>query len=240
MTDVTVNLIDGVWSRKFGSDVGQMVPLAQFIMETAKRSKVTLGVWSLGLLYLLKLQPKDACFEKESFMDFARCGRRMFMASLIAASKFTQDKNYKNRTWASIMGVSVEEVNCIELTFLKLVDYQLLVPETIFLRWEEFLKNQIRTHRSKTEPIATKTEQKPSHPHRFSPYQVRTSPPPIRNHKHLEKHTQRHENKVFAEKSKSQCSLSYLLNSPPKEIHFSPEISNTRATALHNNVYLTP
>ncbi|KAK9729192.1 PHO85 cyclin-5 [Basidiobolus ranarum] len=245
LTDVTVNLVNGVWSKKFGSEVDQVVPLAKFILETVKRSKVTLGVWSLGLLYLLRLNPKGACFEKPSFMDFARCGRRMFMASLMVASKFTQDKNYKNRTWANIMGVSVAEVNCIEMTFLKLIDYQLLIPESIFNRWETFLKNQISSHRPKVGSFEIKSTQKPAQCPRYSPYKVKSFSARCKSPVHGSMVDRQHENRSLVEKRKTQCSLSFLLNSPPKESLSSPEIPNTLNMIPHphphpNNGYLTP
>lgn len=55
------------------------------------------------------------------------CGRRMFLAAVISASKFLQDRNYSNRAWAKISGLPVGEVNLNERAFLKLVRYRLYV-----------------------------------------------------------------------------------------------------------------
>ncbi|CAJ0924033.1 3075_t:CDS:2 [Entrophospora sp. SA101] len=44
-------------------------------------------------------------------IDPATCGRRMFLASLIIASKYLQDKNYSNTAWSKICGLQVEEIN---------------------------------------------------------------------------------------------------------------------------------
>ncbi|CAJ0829500.1 3967_t:CDS:2 [Entrophospora sp. SA101] len=38
-------------------------------------------------------------------IDPATCGRRMFLASLIIASKYLQDKNYSNTAWSKICGL---------------------------------------------------------------------------------------------------------------------------------------
>ncbi|CAJ0889916.1 13790_t:CDS:2 [Entrophospora sp. SA101] len=38
----------------------------------------------------------------ESLVDSATCGRRMFLASLIVASKYLQDNNYSNNAWSKI------------------------------------------------------------------------------------------------------------------------------------------
>lgn len=55
------------------------------------------------------------------------CGRRMFLASLICASKFLQDRNYSNKAWAKISGLGIVEINSNERAFLRLVGYQLFV-----------------------------------------------------------------------------------------------------------------
>ncbi|KAI7848972.1 hypothetical protein BDC45DRAFT_402144, partial [Circinella umbellata] len=53
------------------------------------------------------------------------CPRRMFLASLIVASKYVQDKTYRNSAWASIARIHVHQVNMAERIFLELCDYQL-------------------------------------------------------------------------------------------------------------------
>ncbi|CAG8572727.1 5967_t:CDS:2, partial [Racocetra fulgida] len=76
--------------------------------------------------------------------DPATCGRRMFLASLIIASKYLQDRNYSNRAWAKISGLSVHEVNANEVCFLKLIDYNLFITEDVFKRWSSLLLTHIQ------------------------------------------------------------------------------------------------
>lgn len=67
------------------------------------------------------------------------CGRRMFLASLIAASKFLQDRNYSNRAWAKISGLPIASINANERVFLGLIDFQLHVGAREFAKWTERL-----------------------------------------------------------------------------------------------------
>ncbi|KAF9913581.1 hypothetical protein BX616_009855 [Lobosporangium transversale] len=67
------------------------------------------------------------------------CGRRTFLASLMVASKYLQDRNYSNKAWAKISGLSVKEINANELIFLKLIDYSLFVSHDTFMRWTALL-----------------------------------------------------------------------------------------------------
>ncbi|BGP32168.1 PHO85 cyclin-5 [Rhodotorula toruloides] len=67
------------------------------------------------------------------------CGRRMFLASLICASKYLQDRNYSNRAWAKISGLDVREINANERAYLKVTGFGLHLPAEEFQRWTERL-----------------------------------------------------------------------------------------------------
>ncbi|KAF9162396.1 hypothetical protein DFQ26_003575 [Actinomortierella ambigua] len=79
-------------------------------------------------------QPQQSCTNKILY-----CGRRTFLAALMVASKYLQDRNYSNKAWAKISGLSIKEINANELVFLKLVDYSLFVSHETFMRWTALL-----------------------------------------------------------------------------------------------------
>ncbi len=54
-----------------------------------------------------------------------QCGRRMFLAALILASKWLQDRNYSARAWSKISGLQVSEINDNERAFLAAVNWKL-------------------------------------------------------------------------------------------------------------------
>ena len=68
-----------------------------------------------------------------------QCGRRMFLAALILASKYLQDRNYSARAWSKISGLSTAEINQNEWAFLEAVDWKLHVPEPLFQRWSDIV-----------------------------------------------------------------------------------------------------
>ncbi|KAG0339933.1 hypothetical protein BG004_006610 [Podila humilis] len=88
------------------------------------------------------------------------CGRRTFLAALMVASKYLQDRNYSNRAWAKISGLSIKEINANELIFLKIIDYSLFVSHETFMRWTGLLVAHGREatrkflHSSSTRPVA--------------------------------------------------------------------------------------
>ncbi|KAF9114125.1 hypothetical protein BGX27_000104 [Mortierella sp. AM989] len=80
------------------------------------------------------------------------CGRRMFLAALILASKFQQDRTYSNKAWSKISGLPVSEINLNEITFLTLIDYRLFVSQAVFQKWVTILteKGRVRDRTSVT------------------------------------------------------------------------------------------
>ncbi|ORX80252.1 hypothetical protein K493DRAFT_98407 [Basidiobolus meristosporus CBS 931.73] len=71
------------------------------------------------------------------------CARRMFLAALIAASKFLQDKNYSNKAWSKITGLPPSEINLNEISLLSLLDYRLFITPVLFSRWSAMLISHI-------------------------------------------------------------------------------------------------
>ncbi|KAI8870132.1 hypothetical protein GQ42DRAFT_106731, partial [Ramicandelaber brevisporus] len=63
------------------------------------------------------------------------CGRRMFLAAMIVASKFALDKTYTNRAWSRLSCLDVKEVVHLENVFLELIDYNANVKPEVFAKW---------------------------------------------------------------------------------------------------------
>jgi hypothetical protein len=55
------------------------------------------------------------------------CPRRAFLASLILASKFTQDKSYSNRAWAKLSGLPPREISRCERALGEALEWRLWV-----------------------------------------------------------------------------------------------------------------
>ncbi|CAG8528080.1 7332_t:CDS:2 [Scutellospora calospora] len=128
--------------------------------ETLRRSRTSYSTFQTALFYLFRIKPKIASISQYTKQtseynsvtnrcsgqnnDPATCGRRIFLASLIVASKYLQDRNYSNRAWSKISGLPVNEVNANEICFLKLINYNLFISEDIFKRWSSLLLKHIQ------------------------------------------------------------------------------------------------
>ncbi|ORZ05396.1 cyclin-domain-containing protein [Absidia repens] len=130
----------------------KVVSTRAYIQEILRRSKTTYSNLQVCLFYLFRVKKSvvmhlnkiEAHGGKKSKDDhMISCGRRMFLASLMLASKFLQDKNYRNRAWSRISGLALHEINTAELAFLKLINYNLYINKTTFDRWYSLLHSYL-------------------------------------------------------------------------------------------------
>lgn len=123
-----------------------VLPLRTFIQETLRRSRTSYSTLQVALYYLILIKPHvpKHDFTMEQPADVAslralQCGRRMFLAALILASKYLQDRNYSARAWSKISGLKVCEINTNEMAFLAAVNWKLHITDPIWEKWQEIV-----------------------------------------------------------------------------------------------------
>lgn len=150
LVESATQMVEVIWPLSVPSCRGPsghgVLPLRTFIQETLRRSRTSFSTLQVALYYLILIKahvPKyDFTMEQPMDTPWCRalqCGRRMFLAALILASKYLQDRNYSARAWSKISGLTVCEINTNEMAFLQAVDWKLHVPEPMFERWQEIL-----------------------------------------------------------------------------------------------------
>ncbi|KAL8733041.1 MAG: hypothetical protein Q9181_003747 [Wetmoreana brouardii] len=123
-----------------------LIGLRTFVQEVLRRSKTSYSTLQVALYYLVLVQ---SCLPRHDFTMEQRedsqgcramqCGRRMFLASLILASKYLQDRNFSARAWSKISGLKACEINTNEIAFLTAVNWKLHIPEPVFQRWTDIV-----------------------------------------------------------------------------------------------------
>lgn len=130
-----------------------VLPLRTFIQETLRRSRTSYSTLQVALYYLILIKshlPKhDFTMQQHSedaSMRALQCGRRMFLAALILASKYLQDRNYSARAWSKISGLKVCEINTNEMAFLMAVNWKLHITDPIWEKWQEVVLRHTPTN----------------------------------------------------------------------------------------------
>lgn len=151
------NLINSIWCVKKTTEAeiassqpgSNVLPLRIFITETLRRSKTSYSTLQIALYYLILLKqclPASASSSSAGHTGCRamQCGRRMFLTSLILASKYLQDRNYSARAWSKISGLPLKEINDNERRFLSIVSWDLHVPKATFENWSKIVLNVCR------------------------------------------------------------------------------------------------
>lgn len=151
--DSAAQIVEVVWplsavACRSGAALGSkgVLPLRTFIQETLRRSRTSYSTLQVALYYLIVIKShvpnRDFTMEQTDSSPAAlslQCGRRMFLAALILASKYLQDRNYSARAWSKISGLSTQEVNTNEMVFLTTVNWRLHISEPVFQRWTDIV-----------------------------------------------------------------------------------------------------
>jgi PHO85 cyclin-5 len=148
LLDSSTQIVEAIWptsSVVCRSESGSgVLPLRTFIQETLRRSRTSYSTLQVALYYLVLVRPHvpshDFTMEQLDDSHASRalqCGRRMFLAALILASKYLQDRNYSARAWSKISGLHTQEINQNEMAFLLAVNWKLHISEEVYNRWTE-------------------------------------------------------------------------------------------------------
>ncbi|KAJ3395702.1 hypothetical protein HDU92_005168 [Lobulomyces angularis] len=121
-----------------------LASLKTFIRDFLKKSKTTFSTLQLALLYLVNLKKAQ---EKLDFLQndklrsnpIFKCGRRMFLASLVIASKVVLEPAPKNIAWSKLSGLPISEINNGERLLLTALNYRVVVPFDEFVEWNMLL-----------------------------------------------------------------------------------------------------
>lgn len=150
LLDSATYIVEAIWPTSsvpcrndFGSS-SSVLPLRKFIEETLRRSRTSYSTLQVGLYYLILIKPHvpshDFTMEQTDESHASRvlqCGRRMFLAALILASKWLQDRNYSARAWSRISGLKISEINENEIAFLVAVNWKLHIGEDLYNTWSD-------------------------------------------------------------------------------------------------------
>ncbi len=150
--ETTTQMIETIWPLSIlscgrgivsGKD-RNLIDLRTFVQEVLRRSKTSYSTLQVALYYLFLIQ---SCIPKHDFTmeqvedslscRAMQCGRRMFLAALILASKYLQDRNFSSRAWSKISGLSTSEIHTNEMAFLLAVNWKLHIPMEVFARWTD-------------------------------------------------------------------------------------------------------
>jgi hypothetical protein len=110
------------------------MPIYEYLKRLEEFMKCSDESFILALIYLDRITERESDFVINHF-----CIHRLFLAALVVAAKFIDDKFYKNDYYARVGGVANWEMNILEHQFLGLIDFNLYVHEDEFSKYQSAL-----------------------------------------------------------------------------------------------------
>ncbi|KAJ1947382.1 PHO85 cyclin-5 [Kickxella alabastrina] len=163
--------------------------------------------------------------------DVTKCGRRMFVAAIISASKFIYDQTYSNRAWHKITKLPLTQISDMERAFLDMIDYRLYVDRTTYDKFHRLLaRSGMRNGRlmvcDPAYPMPTSPTSSASVPaagESASPWMVPTAQQSADNTEFAQQQQQHHQQKH---------NVMAANNAPPAQVPFTPTSAMDLRTAM--------
>lgn len=124
--------------RAFDSGTVMDMSLRAFLERFFRYAHVSPQVYVVAYAYLDRLRRGDAAVRV-----VGTNAQRLLTAAILVASKFVEDRNYKNSYFAAVGGLSAAELSSLELDFLFLMQFRLNVSVTVFQSYCRHLEREV-------------------------------------------------------------------------------------------------
>ncbi|GJN02127.1 hypothetical protein PR202_ga19449 [Eleusine coracana subsp. coracana] len=113
--------------------------LREFLDRFHRYADVSPAVYVVAYAYLDRLRRRG-----DGGVRVVRANaQRLLTAAILVASKFVEDRNYKNSHFAAVGGIGAAELGRLELDFLFLMEFRLNVCATVFRSYCRHLEREV-------------------------------------------------------------------------------------------------
>ena len=124
-----------IYIKSFMTKSIPSISLKDYMLRLFRYTKMNESTIIIILIYIDKICNMNN--KKISYYNIFK----LILGSMIAAIKYNEDQFYPVEVYAKLGGVTVSELNLLEIEFYKLIDFKLFVDEEIFLKYREYLSS---------------------------------------------------------------------------------------------------
>ncbi|PUZ48338.1 hypothetical protein GQ55_7G238000 [Panicum hallii var. hallii] len=124
--------------RAFDSGTELDMSLRAFLERFSRYAHVSPQVYVVAYAYLDRLRRGEA-----GVRVVRANAQRLLTAAILVASKFVEDRNYKNSYFAAVGGLAAAELSALELDFLFLMQFRLNVCTSVFQSYCRHLEREV-------------------------------------------------------------------------------------------------
>ena len=123
----------------FLTDSLQSITINDYLQRLVKYTQVESSTLIAMLIYI------DRLCELNNFIVNSYNVYKILFSSLIIAIKYNEDEFYDNKFYAKVGGLSLKEMNNLEINYLSLIDFKLYISEEVFDNYFENLIDAMQT-----------------------------------------------------------------------------------------------
>lgn len=150
----------------------RVLPLDEFVAEILRRTKISYATLIAALLLLERLQRSLSAISNETMSDYSyrlysqlshskNFIRRIFICSVVIATKYLHDRHPTNSAWSELTGLSLQELNYYEVFFLTAINHDVYISMEMFYEWSFQIYNQFQ-HLTVAKPLNAVAKEHPS------------------------------------------------------------------------------
>jgi hypothetical protein len=110
------------------------IPLDRYVERILENTPSSISSFVVAMAFLFRIQKKCG----ENFVN-SQTIHRLFLASVVVASKYCEDVFETNEYYSRVGGISMKEMNILELEFLLKLDFDLYVSSPEFQKVERYV-----------------------------------------------------------------------------------------------------
>uniref|UniRef100_J3M077 Cyclin n=1 Tax=Oryza brachyantha TaxID=4533 RepID=J3M077_ORYBR len=126
-------------ARAFDSGTVLDMSLRAFLERFSRYAHVSPQVYVVAYAYLDRLRRGGDAGVRVVSAN----AQRLLTTAILVASKFVEDRNYKNSYFAAVGGLSAAELSSLELDFLFLMQFKLNVSVSVFQSYSRHLQREV-------------------------------------------------------------------------------------------------
>ncbi|KAH8080479.1 cyclin PHO80-like protein, partial [Filobasidium floriforme] len=101
-----------------------------FVQNVINATAVSQAVLVLSLWYIERLRSKNIAAVTAGGSEYRLCATGMMLAN-----KYLDDNTYTSKTWSSMTGIPLNEMNLMEIEFLASLDHNVGISDEAYLSW---------------------------------------------------------------------------------------------------------
>ena len=113
------------------------ISILKYLQYLEEKSKCDTSCFIVAMILLDRLMMNNSHVQITPLTVHKLC-----LCALMTAAKFNTDRALSNTFWAGIGGVRVEELNLLELEFLFLMGFSLVITQEEYKKWDDELRRK--------------------------------------------------------------------------------------------------